>query len=56
MFADQPERGRAIEPELGKRGARLADEGVQLTVGRDSAFAGEGGLGRVAKDSIEEPG
>jgi hypothetical protein len=28
VFADQPERGRAIELELGEGGAGLADEGV----------------------------
>ena len=56
MFADQTEGRRTIEPQLGERGTGLNDEGMQLPIGHDSAFAGEGGLGGIAKDSIEQPG
>ena len=56
MFADQTERGRPVEPQLGKCLARLADEGVQLPIGHGFAYAGEGRLGGIAKHSIEQPG
>ena len=56
MFADQTEGGRAIEPKLGERGTGLTNEDVQLPIGHDSAFAGEGGLSGIAKHSIEQPG
>jgi hypothetical protein len=29
---------------------------VQLPIGHDSSNTGEGGLGGIAKDSIEQPG
>ena len=56
MFADQTEGRRAIEPQLGERDAGLVSKDVQLPIGHDTSNTGEGGLGGIAKDSIEQPG
>ena len=56
VFTDESKGGRPVEPQLGKCLARLADEGVQLPISHDFSDAGEGRLGGIAKDSIEQPG
>ena len=54
VFADQTERGRAIELQLRKRPARLSDQAIQFRIRHDAPRSDQGGLGGIGGDAGEK--